>query len=367
MSAMQSAQSLGPAEFWEAVVNRDRRFRQLFVYAVKSTGVYCRASCPSRPPRRDQVSFFAGPEAAERAGFRACRRCKPRELQFKDPQEELAQRVCRYLDQNLEEPVSLAQLGHQFRLSPFHLQRTFKRVLGIAPRQYVEARRLLLLKSRLRQGEDVTTALYAAGYGSSSRLYEHATERLGMTPATYRRGGLGAEIRYAVITSPLGRVLVAGTEKGVCAVRFGESEQALLSELQKEFPSAALKSDDGDLRPWLDALSSHLRGEEPYPNIALDVRSTAFQAKVWRALRRIPYGATASYSEIAKAIGEPKATRAVARACAANPVATVIPCHRVVRNDGAMGGYRWGLERKQALLETERQSAGGSSGLQAAE
>ena len=353
MSAMPASLALGPAEFWQAVLERDRRFRQLFVYAVRSTGIYCRASCPSRLPRRDQVSFYPGPEAAERAGYRACRRCHPRDMAVRGPQEDLVQRVCRYIDANLEEPLNLARLGEKFSLSPFHLQRTFKRVLGIAPRQYAEARRLFLLKARLRQGEDVTTAMYAAGYGSSSRLYEHATARLGMTPATYRRGGLGMSIRYRVTASPLGRVLVAGTDKGVCAVRFGESDHTLITELQKEFHSATIQHDEGKLSSWVDAISAHLRGQEPYPNVALDVRCTAFQARVWRALRQIPYGATRSYAEIAKAIGAPRSARAVARACASNPVATVIPCHRVVRGDGAMGGYRWGVKRKEQLLKRE--------------
>ena len=352
MSAMPSI-ALGPAEFWQAVLARDRRFRQLFVYAVRSTGVYCRPSCPSRPPRRDQVSFYAGPEAAERAGYRACRRCHPRDMAVRDPQEDLVQRVCRYIDANLEEPLNLARLGEKFNLSPFHLQRTFKRVLGIAPRQYAEARRMFLLKSRLRGGEDVTTAMYAAGYGSSSRLYEHATARLGMTPATYRRGGLGMNIRYRVTASPLGRLLVAGTDKGVCAVRFGVSDQTLIGELQKEFHSATIQRDDGKLSAWVDAILAHLRGQDPYPNVALDVRGTAFQAKVWRALREIPYGSTRSYADIAKAIGSPKSVRAVARACGSNPVATVIPCHRIVREDGSLGGYRWGIKRKEQLLKTE--------------
>ncbi len=345
---------IGPAEFWQAVLRRDRRFQHLFVYGVRSTGVYCRPTCASRRPRREQVRFFAGPEAAERAGFRACRRCRPQETAFRDPQAALVQRLCRYMDAHLEEPINLDVLGRQAGLSAFHLQRTFKRVLGVSPLQYARVRRLLNLKSRLKGGDDVTSALYAAGYGSSSRLYEHASGHLGMTPATYRSGGAGADIRYAMAESKLGRVLVAATERGVCAVRFADSSSELVSELRHEFPLSSVREDASALRDLVARVVDCINGTEPHPDIALDIHGTAFQAKVWETLRRIPRGQTRSYAQIAEALKQPKAVRAVARAIASNPVAVIVPCHRVVRSDGSLGGYRWGLERKEQLLEAER-------------
>ncbi len=344
---------IGPQEFWHAVLRRDRRFQHLFVYGVRSTGVYCRPTCASRRPRREQVSFFPGPEAAERAGFRACRRCRPHEDTLRDPQVSLVQRVCRYIDSHLEEALNLTVLGRQTGVSPFHLQRTFKRVLGASPLQYARVRRLLNLKSRLRSGDDVTSAMYAAGYGSSSRLYEHAAGQLGMTPGAYRSGGAGAEIRYSITNSSLGRVLVAATARGVCAVRFGESAVELAAELQREFPLASVQENDSAMRETVQRVLDCINGVEPHPEIALDIRGTAFQAKVWEALRRIPRGETRSYAEIARSMKHPKAVRAVARAIASNPAAVVVPCHRVVRSDGALGGYRWGVERKQQLLAAE--------------
>jgi AraC family transcriptional regulator of adaptative response/methylated-DNA-[protein]-cysteine methyltransferase len=345
---------IGPQEFWQAVLHRDRRFQHLFVYAVRSTGVYCRPTCSSRRPRREQVSFFAGPEAAERAGFRACRRCRPQEDSFRDPQAVVVQKLCRYIDAHIEEPISLAVLSREAGLSEFHLQRTFKRVLGVSPLQYARVRRLLNLKSRLKTGDDVTSAMYAAGYGSSSRLYEHAAGQLGMTPGTYRSGGAGADIRYALASSNIGRVLVAATERGVCAVRLGESDSELVAELRREFPMSEPREDARALADSVRQVIACVNGNEPHPEIALDVRGTAFQAKVWEMLRRIPRGETRSYAQIAQAMKQPKAVRAVANACASNPVAVIVPCHRVVRSDGAPGGYRWGLDRKEKLLASER-------------
>ncbi len=344
---------IGPQEFWRAVLHRDRRFQHLFVYGVRSTGVYCRPTCASRRPRREQVRFFPGPEAAERAGFRACRRCHPRENALRDPQASLVQRACRYIDSHLEDAISLAVLSRETGVSPFHLQRTFKRVLGASPLQYARVRRLLSLKSRLKSGDDVTSAMYASGYGSSSRLYEHAAGQLGMTPGAYRSGGAGTEIRYAIVNTALGRALVGATERGVCAVRFGDSEAELAAELQREFPLASLQENVAALRDTVQRVVDCIHGIESHPEIALDIRGTAFQAKVWETLRRIPRGETRSYAEIARSLKQPKAVRAVARACASNPVAVVVPCHRVVRSDGALGGYRWGLQRKQQLLRME--------------
>ncbi len=337
------------------MLQRDRRFQHLFVYGVRSTGVYCRPTCASRRPRREQVSFFAGPEAAERAGFRACRRCRPAESAFRDPQADLVKRLCRYIDAHIDEQITLPQLSREAALSEFHLQRTFKRVLGVSPLQYARVRRLLNLKSHLKRGDDVTSAMYAAGYGSSSRLYENASSQLGMTPGAYRSGGAGTQIRYAIASSDLGRVLVAATDKGVCAVRMGDSDSELLAELRREFPMSEMKDDPQGLSATVKQVIKCVNGNDAHPQIPLDIRGTAFQAKVWETLRRIPRGETRSYAQIARSIKQPNAVRAVARACAANPVAVIVPCHRVVRSDGAMGGYRWGLERKEKLLAAEKQ------------
>jgi AraC family transcriptional regulator of adaptative response/methylated-DNA-[protein]-cysteine methyltransferase len=336
---------------------RDAGFDGAFVYAVRSTGIYCRPSCPSRRPRRKQVLFFALPEAAERSGFRACRRCRPRELPARDAHVALVRRVCRWIEAERDGPPTLEALGARAGVSPHHLQRTFKRLMGITPRQYADALRLDALKTRLREGKDVTGALYDAGYGSSSRLYEKAREQLGMTPATYRRGGRGMEIRYALADCALGRLLVAGTERGICAVSLGEDDTALECTLREEYPAAAIRRDDTGLDPWVSALVRHLDGAQPHLDLPLDVQATAFQRRVWEALRAIPYGSTRTYREIASSLGHPNATRAVARACATNPVSLVVPCHRVVRTDGGLGGYRWGLERKRKLIEREREGA----------
>ncbi len=341
--------------YWQAVLARDSRSNGAFVYAVRSTGIYCNPSCPSRRPQRDQVIFFPVPEAAEQAGFRPCKRCQPEKTAASEPQVELVRGACRYIEQNLDGPLSLASLGTQVHVSPYHLQRVFKRIMGITPRQYAEACRLGQLKAQLKHGEPVTRALYEVGYGSSSRLYERAPSQLGMTPTTYRRGGLGMRINYTIVDCPLGRLLVAATEKGICAISLGDSDTVLESALRDEYPAAEISRDaDGvNLNQWVDTLVKHLNGQQPHIDLPLDVQATAFQWHVWEELRAIPYGSTRSYSQVARALGQPKATRAVARACASNPVPLVIPCHRVVREDGTLGGYRWGLERKQRLLAQE--------------
>jgi len=352
-------------EFWKAVLARDRRFDRIFVYGVGSTGVYCRPSCPSRRPRPEKVEFFDGPDAAERSGFRACQRCHPRDVNRSDPKAQLVQNLCGLIDRHIDEPLSLQLLADQAKLSPFHLQKTFKQVLGISPREYADARRLLLLKSKLKNGGDVTTAVYDAGYGSSSRVYERAPSHLGMTPGSYRQGAPGIAISYAITDSPLGRMLVATTDRGVCAVRFGDSDRELESGLRQEFPKADITADNQRLRSAISTLLAELEGKNlggtngnasAHPDLPLDVRATAFQWRVWKALREIPRGFTRSYAEIARAIRQPTAVRAVARACATNPVAVLIPCHRVVRSDGEPGGYRWGAARKRALLEREKKN-----------
>ena len=341
-------------QMWQAVAAKDSRFDGQFVFAVSSTKIYCRPSCPSRRPRREHVTFFDLPDAAEQAGFRACLRCEPRRPRVVDSRVELVQRVCRFLDASQTESVKLADLASHAGVSAFHLQRTFKRIMGISPRQYLTARRFGNFKTLVREGEPVTQALYDSGFNSSSRLYEHAPEELGMTPATYGRGGQGVEISYTIAASPLGQLLVAVTECGVCAVRMADTDAELEKDLRAEFPAAEIRRDDSALREPVKKVLNHLTNKQPQLDLPLDIRSTAFQRQVWEKLRAIPYGQTVSYGDVAKALGKPGAVRAVGRACATNPVALVIPCHRVVREDQSLGGYRWGLDRKQKLLEQER-------------
>ncbi len=340
-------------QLWNAVVTRDSERDGEFVFAVASTGVYCRPSCPSRRPRRQNVKFFPRPEQAEKAGFRACLRCRPRSVSG-HPQSDSAKEICRFIEQHLDEPVTLERLGKVFRQSPFHLQRRFKAALGITPREYADSCRLRQLKRNLQAGDNVTRAMYDAGYGSSSRLYEKTASQLGMTPDKYRRGAIAATVRYACADSPLGRMLIAATDKGVCAIQFARSDGELIEGLKREFPFAVRKPDEGGLQAWVEALLSRMTGQELNAALPLDIRATAFQRRVWTYLQSIPFGATRSYKQVAKAIGEPTASRAVARACATNPVAVAIPCHRVVREDGNISGYRWGVERKKTLLGMEQ-------------
>jgi AraC family transcriptional regulator of adaptative response/methylated-DNA-[protein]-cysteine methyltransferase len=352
---------IDPTVAWNAVESRDDRYDDRFVYAVASTGIYCRPSCPSRRPRREGVAFFPTPDEAEEAGYRSCRRCRPREIAAGGPARavELARS---WLDAHTDEPVTLADLAREVGLSPFYLQRTFKRLTGVTPKEYASARRLERLKDRLKKGDDVTTATYEAGYGSGSRVYEQSDARLGMTPATYRRGGLGARIRFITVPTPLGRLLVGATERGVCAVLLGDSDEELAEALRREYPNARIESGEGDgaLRDWAGALLAQIEGTGSRLALPLDVQATAFQWRVWRALQEIPAGETRSYGEIATALGQPSAARAVASACAHNRVALAIPCHRVVPGSGGKakagdpGGYRWGTERKRELLERER-------------
>ncbi|HYN88650.1 MAG TPA: bifunctional DNA-binding transcriptional regulator/O6-methylguanine-DNA methyltransferase Ada [Ardenticatenaceae bacterium] len=342
-------------EYWQAVMARDASYDGSFVYAVRSTGIYCRPSCPSRRPGREHVVFFPVPEDAEHAGFRPCRRCGTESV-GDDPYLEIVRAACRYIDSCDERPPTLEMIGEHVGTSPHHLHRIFKRIMRITPRQYADARRLDRLKSRLGSGEAIADALYDAGYGSSSRLYERGSEQLGMTPAVYRRGGAGMRIAYTVVGCLLGRLLVAATERGICAVSLGDNDAFLEEGLRKEYPAAEIRREDERLIAWVGALAEHLSGEQPHLDLPLDLQASAFQLRVWEALRAIPYGSTRSYAQIARVIGQPTAPRAVARACATNPASIVIPCHRVVREDGQLGGYRWGLERKEALLATERRS-----------
>lgn len=365
---------------WQAVQARDRSADGAFVYAVRSTGIYCRPSCPSRKPRREQVVFFPLPEAAEQQGFRECRRCRPRAARLRDPRIETVARVCREIDSRIdgdpaadvenEARLTLSALASRAQMSTHQLDRAFRSAMGITPRQYADARRMRRLKSRLKEGDDVTTALYEAGFGSSSRLYERAPSHLGMTPAVYRNGGAGMQIHYTITNSPLGRLLVGATERGISALYLGQSDAALRAALRKEYPRADLlldgpghrNRDRGSLGDWVEMILAHLRGQEPHLDLPTDVQATAFQRRVWEELRKIPYGATRTYSEVARAIGRPAAIRAVARACATNPVSVVVPCHRVVREDGNLAGYRWGIERKRTLLENESALAHSKAG-----
>ena len=339
--------------FWQAIQRKDAQFDGTFVFAVQTTGIYCRPSCGARRPRREHVQFFGSAEAAESAGFRACRRCRPREASDRELQQALVEKVCRFIEANPDAPLTLDALGRQVAVSPYHLQRTFKRLLGVTPRQYADTCRLAKLKAQLRDNETVASAAYASGYGSSRSLYERTPAQLGMTPGAYRQGGRGMLIVYAIADSPLGRLLVGATARGVCAVSLGDSDGELESALRAEYPAADIQRDDGALGEWLSALLRHLNGERPRLELPLDVQATAFQRRVWQELQSIPYGSTRTYREIAQALGQPNAARAVARACATNPVSLVIPCHRVVREDGGLGGYRWGLERKRALVARE--------------
>ncbi|MEW5988667.1 MAG: bifunctional DNA-binding transcriptional regulator/O6-methylguanine-DNA methyltransferase Ada [Chloroflexota bacterium] len=342
---------------WQAVLTRDENYDGLFVYAVRSTGIYCRPSCPSRKPHREQVAFYELPEAAERAGFRPCQRCRSDQITPGHPHLQLIQAVCRHIQTHFDEPLTLTSLGEQFATSPSHLQRVFTSVVGISPLQYTEECRMKHVKQALKNGEPITETIYSAGFGSSSRLYTKAIPQLGMTPRTYQKGGRGETIFYTTVACRLGYLVVAATGRGICAVRLGDSEAELTQDLVAEFSQATLVHDDQELQEWVASILGYLDGRQPHLNLPLDIQATAFQKQVWQALQAIPYGQTRTYSQVAQAIGRPDAVRAVAHACATNPTALVIPCHRVVRNDGHLAGYRWGLPRKEELLRLEGATA----------
>ncbi len=342
---------------WQAVLDRDASQDGKFVFAVSSTGIFCRPSCPAKRPSRKNVIFFRQPAEAETAGYRACLRCFPKAVGG-NPRSRVAKAVCRYIEKHLDEPLTLAVLGRAFGQSPFHLQRTFKAALGVTPRAYADSCRVDLFKRNLRAGHFVTRALYDAGYSSSSRLYEKTASQLGMNPDQYRRGAVATLIRYTFAVSPIGLMLIAATDKGICAIQFGDSETELEHGLKREFPFAVRRRDDSALRSGTQALRGLLRGKKLNTSLPLDIQATAFQRRVWDYLQTIPPATTRSYGEVAKGIGRPTAARAVARACATNPLALAIPCHRVIREGGALGGYRWGLARKRLLLQMEKSQAG---------
>lgn len=341
---------------WQQVVTCDRSADGQFVYGVKTTGVYCRPSCPSRLAKRANVSFHASAAAAEAAGFRPCRRCHPAAAQ--EPAASLMQAMAAYITEHADESLPLAHLAEQAGMSPTHFQRAFKAALGVSPREYQSAQRLVRFKQALREGEGILEAGLDAGFSSTSRLYDMADGSLGMTPSAYRAGGEGEVITHAVRETALGPLMMAATPRGVCFVQFGTSAEALLEQLAAEFPKAhlvrAALAAAAPLDAWMAALAAHLESAAPRPDLPLDLKGTAFQISVWRFLMSVKPGEVVSYSEVAAATGKPRAVRAAASACAANRIAVLIPCHRALRADGSLGGYRWGLERKRALLDAER-------------
>jgi len=339
------------ARYWQATLARDRRADGTFVLAVRSTQIYCRPSCPARRPLRRNVVFYRTNEEAEKQGFRACRRCRPNELSGSAV---LVERAARELAGTDEEGTRLTALAEKLGTTAATLRRAFRQVTGLTPRDLAEAMRLARFKKLLRAGRSITDALYETGYGSSSRVYERSNAQLGMTPATYRKGGKGMKIEYSFAKSPLGKVLVAATERGVSAVYLGDTEGKLIAELRHEYPRAEISPAARSYQRWVREIVQRIEGKAVHMELPLDVQATAFQRRVWQELQRIPRGATRTYSQVARALGQPKAVRAVARACATNPVSVVVPCHRVVREDGNLAGYRWGLSRKEQLLKQER-------------
>ena len=337
---------------WSAVRQRQARPDDPFFYAVSTTGVYCRPTCGARMPRRENVRFFNDAAAAERAGFRACKRCKPNATAPSEQQAQLVARACRTIEQ-AETMPQLAELAAAAGLSRFHFHRLFKRMTGLAPKAYAAAVRAQRVRERLPASGSVTAAIYDAGFGSNGRFYAQTDAALGMTPSRYRAGGAGTEIRFALARCSLGSILIAATERGVCAISLGDDPDALLRELQDRFPHAQLRGGDAQFERTVATVVGFVEAPAVGLALPLDLRGTGFQLRVWQALRAIPPGETVSYGEIARRLGMPSASRAVGAAVAANPVAVAVPCHRVVRSDGHLSGYHWGVARKRALLERE--------------
>jgi AraC family transcriptional regulator, regulatory protein of adaptative response / methylated-DNA-[protein]-cysteine methyltransferase len=350
----QGVSPAAAARYWRATLQRDRRADGTFVLAVRSTHIYCRPSCPARRPLRRNVTFFRTQEEAESQGYRPCLRCKPNEIAASVA---LVQQAARHLVSSEQEAVRLGPLAQDLGISEATLRRAFLQVTGLTPRQLAEAMRIQRFKKMLRAGSKITDALYETGFGSSSRVYERSNAQLGMTPATYQKGGKGMTLGYTIAKSPLGKVLVGATDRGVSAVYLGEGEAALVSELRKEYPLAKIAEAPGAYQRWVKEIMQRMEGNPPQAELPLDLQATAFQRRVWQQLQRIPLGATRTYSQVARALGKPSAVRAVARACATNPVSIVVPCHRVVRSDGNLAGYRWGLSRKERLLDQERRAS----------
>jgi AraC family transcriptional regulator, regulatory protein of adaptative response / methylated-DNA-[protein]-cysteine methyltransferase len=359
MTRTNHVPSVFPGKQWQQVLERDASADGQFFYAVKSTGVFCKPSCPSRRPTRKQVQFFPSTAAAQAAGFRACKRCEPERTVAKaDPQAGAIAAVTEYLKEHADERTRLADVAKATGVGRLTILRGFKRVLGVSPGQYAKEARLAKFKEKVREPKvRITDAIYEAGFGSSSRLYEKSSAALGMTPRTMREGGAGLLIRYCTAASPLGRMLVATTDVGICSIAFGKNDSELVAGLRERFNKAQLVAAKGNTGWLADAVAfvSSQMSEHPLAaTFPLDVRATAFQQRVWKALQEIPRGETRSYSEVAAQLGAPTATRAVAAACGANPVAIAVPCHRVVGKNGSLTGYRWGVERKQKLLAAEK-------------
>lgn len=342
-----------------AMLARDTNADGLFLTGVLTTGVYCRPGCAARPPKRENVRFFATATEARAAGLRACKRCRPDDLPPKAELDARMAEAARWIETHADEALTLPRLARRAGLSPSYFQRRFIAAIGVSPKELQAACRLKRLKAQLREGDSVAGAIFEAGYGSTSRVYEQVDGRLGMTPSAYRAGGKGETIHYAIRETSLGLMLMAATERGVCRVRFGESDVELLAGLKGEYPQAELMPAPPSvaLNQWIEALERHLASRTPMPDVPLDLRGTAFQLKVWHFLMSIKPGAPISYSELATAVGRPKAVRAAGSACGANQIAILVPCHRVLRGDGSLGGYRWGLDRKRALLDAEARQA----------
>ena len=341
---------------WRAVESKNREFDGVFYFGVQTTGIFCRPSCSSRPPKRHNVSFFITPAEAENAGFRACLRCKPKNEYEPGAGAMLIQKAFELLKSDEMEIPTIDELCTQLNISSGHLQKTFKAVLGLAPKEVMDMMRMENFKQNVKC-TDVTTSLYESGFGSSRSLYEKAGQSLGMTPATYKKGGKDMKIDYTIVDSRLGKLLVASTEKGICSVSFGDDAGELKRELEKEFFAATIENNDASLKDAVTAILKSLEGEKTILTLPLDLHASAFQMRVWSELRKIPHGETRSYGQIAEKLGNPKAVRAVARACATNPVALVNPCHRVIAADGKLSGYRWGIERKADLLTLEKENS----------
>ncbi len=338
---------------WHAVETRNREFDGVFYFGVATTGIFCRPSCSSKTAKRQNVLFFGSPSEAEHAGFRACLRCKPTLQYSPGPAAELIARTFELLKADEMYIPMIDELSRQLGVSSGHLQKTFKALLGLTPKEVLDMIRLEKFKQMVR-GTDVTTSLFDSGFGSSRSLYERAGQRLGMTPATYKKGGKNMKINYTIVDSRLGNLMVAATEKGICAVSFGDTSEELKRELEHEFFAATIENDDAFLKDAVNTILKSLDGEKTILTLPLDLRASVFQLRVWSELRKIPYGETRSYGQIAASLGKPTAYRAVARACATNPVALINPCHRVIASDGKLSGYRWGIERKQQLLAKEQ-------------
>ncbi len=338
---------------WAALERRDASAADRFFYGVRTTGVYCRPGCTSRLPLRANTMFFETHAAAEAAGLRPCKRCRPTDGSSASRHVAAIEKACALL-QNSETMPSLAELADAAGISRFHFHRVFKQITGATPRDYARTHRLGRLADKLDAGQPVTAAIYASGFGSSSRAYEAAPAGLGMTPGARRRGGTGETIRFVTVETPLGWALVAATGRGVCMTALADARDSLVTALRQRFPAATLVAEDAGLKDWAERIVGFITAPDHNLDLPLDIKGTAFQARVWRALQKIPLGRTATYTEIAAALGQPKAVRAVAQACAANKLALIVPCHRVIRRDGELGGYRWGVERKRALLDRER-------------